>query len=342
MSRSAIKKNISKATRKPHAQRNRSRLPLAKASVLVITDGKPGMEVQCLGVAQALGAEPKVKRVAPRWLWRMLAPWGPPDPRDRVGAPWPDIAIATGRQSIPCMRALARAAGDETFTVVIQNPKTGSDTADLLCVPQHDRLSGPNVLTTLTSPHTFPPAALAKLRRRLPTVVTAMPAPRVTVILGGPNAVYDFSTGDISRLAAAVASLAKLGASFLITPSRRTPDDLLRAVLAATADAKRLVWDEAGKVSYEQLLAAGDLIVVTADSVNMTGEACATGRPVYVFKPSGGSPKFAWFHEALRQYGATRPLPKALNELENWSYDPLDAAATIAREIERRLGRQSD
>ena len=73
-----------------------------------------------------------------------------------------------------------------------------------------------------------------------------------------------------------------------------------------------------------------------SDSVNITGEACATGRPVYVFHPDGKSAKFDRFHDALRRYGATRPLPARFERLESWSYAPLDSATRIAREIERR------
>ncbi len=326
--------------RKPRSRRaapkHTAGTPLSNKSVLVITDGKPGMEVQCVGVAQALGAVPAINRVAPGWLWRMLAPWGPPDPSDRVRPPWPDIAIATGRQAIPAARALARDCDGQTYTVVIQNPRTGSGTADLICVPQHDRISGDNIITTLTSPHPFAPDVLTKLRKKPPAQIAALPRPRVAVILGGPNAVYRFSADDENRLSQSIAGLAKLGASFVITPSRRTPASLLKAVLAASKNAQRYIWADGDEVSYGHILASADQFVVTADSVNMTGEACASGKPVYVFKPSGGSAKFAWFHEALRQYGATRPLPERFKSLEKWSYEPLDAAATIAREIERR------
>ena len=72
----------------------------------------------------------------------------------------------------------------------------------------------------------------------------------------------------------------------------------------------------------------------------MVGEACATGRPVYVFEPEGGSAKFARFHEALRRHGATRPLPERFERLEVWSYAPLNSAETIAREIVRRWTRR--
>jgi len=318
--------------------------PLARKSLWVITDGKAGMEVQCVGVARALGIEPAVKRVTPGWLWRLLAPWGPPDPADRFGKqgsefapPWPDIAIATGRQSIPYIRALRRAAGPATYAVVIQNPKTGSGTADLICVPQHDGMSGKNVVTTLTAPHGFSPELLAKLRKKRVPEITALPRPQTMIALGGPNAVYRFTDADKARLAGAVSSLAELGSSFMITPSRRTPADLLEAVVNAAPAGRRLVWDGKGDNPYQLYLAHADQLIVTADSVNMVGEACATGRPVYVFMPHGGSGKFAWFHASLRQYGATRRLPDSFSGLESWSYAPLDSAAEIAREIEKRL-----
>jgi len=66
------------------------------------------------------------------------------------------------------MRALRRRAGVSTFTVVLQDPKTGLGTADVIWVPEHDRLRGANVFTTLTSPHSFTERRLAELRRAMP------------------------------------------------------------------------------------------------------------------------------------------------------------------------------
>lgn len=300
------------------------------------------MEVQVMGVAQALQTDVETKRVSPRGVWRWLAPWIGVDPRDRFGKdggqfspPWPDIALATGRLSIPALRAL-RKASPQTYTVIIQDPRTGANSADLIAVPAHDKLSGENVMHTLTAPHKFSLERLAALRQKIPKDIAELPAPRVTVILGGPNAVHGFTERDSERLGASLASLVDCGASFLITVSRRTPDHALNAVLEATARAPRLIWDGAEENPYENWLAHGDMFIVTADSINMTGEACATGKPVYVFHPTGGSAKFDRFHETLRRYGATRPLPERFEQLESWTYAPLDSASQIAAEIERR------
>lgn len=323
-------------------QQTREPGPLAGRRAWVISDGKAGMEVQVAGVAKALGCKEEIKRVSPRGPWRLLAPWAPIDPRERFGAPgsqfappWPDIALATGRLSIPAIRAVRKAAPN-TFTVVIQDPRTGTGTADLIAVPQHDRLHGDNVIHTLTAPHGFSPSRLARLRQHVPARIAQLPVPRVAVFLGGPNAKYRFGEAVIERFVGSLKSLASLGVSFLVTASRRTPAAMLNTLERALADAPRIVWSGDGDNPYEGFLAHGDFFIVTADSVNMTGEACATGRPVYVFDPDGGSQKFARFHDSLRRYGATRPLPARFSQLETWQYAPLDSADQIAREVERR------
>jgi mitochondrial fission protein ELM1 len=122
----------------------------------------------------------------------------------------------------------------------------------------------------------------------------------------------------------------------MITPSRRTPAEVTAYVREATDGLARLFWDGEGENPYPHFLAHADCFIAPADSVNMCGEPCATGKPVYVFEPEGGSAKFKRFHEALRRHGATRPLPAGSEKLETWSYPPLNSAETIAGEIARR------
>ncbi len=324
-------------------------LSLEGCRAWIISDGKAGHEIQCLGVAAALGVEAEIKRVAPRGLYKLTAPWGPVAPTERFGhsgsrfgPPWPAIAFATGRVTTPYIRALKRMARLQTYTVILLDSRTGASSADLFWVPEHDSRRGPNVITTLTSPHGFTPSRLAALRADMPPEIAALPAPRVAVLIGGPNGDYSYGAGDISRLAASLAGLAQNGASLMMTPSRRTPPGLIAALDAATAAMPRLLWSGAGDNPYPSFLAHADAFVVTADSVNMAGEAAATGKPIYIFTASGSSPKFARYHAALQAYGATRPLPDgARAALEQWTYAPLDSAHTIAAEITRRWARRA-
>ncbi|MFP3920394.1 MAG: mitochondrial fission ELM1 family protein [Dichotomicrobium sp.] len=311
----------------------------AGETVLILSDGKAGHLAMTRGVAAAMQRETRIVEVAPPAFWRWLAPRGPAPPdlqaiRRSIGDAWPAYVFAAGRLTIPYLRAIRRAAGERTFTVAFMDPRV-PDAADLVWLPEHDARRGDNVITTITSPHRFTPHRLAALRRDMPEAIGALPAPRIAVLLGGPGGGFRFSSPAIGRLAHTLRQFAGFGASFLVTPSRRTPPALLDAVKTATAGAPRLIWDGTGENPYPSFLACADAFLVTADSVNMTGEACATGRPVHVFMPEGGRAKFHGFHRALQETGATRPLPDDLSGLDVWHYEPIDSAGDIAAEIDR-------
>jgi mitochondrial fission protein ELM1 len=323
------------------------RTGVAGRSGWIISDGKAGNDVQSRGVFDALGLDYAVKRVDPTGIWKVLSPWGPVNPAERFGTPdsifhppWPDFAIAIGRLTTPYVRKLKALAGLATYTVILQNPRVSASTADLFWVPEHDMRRGPNVVTTLTAPHSFTAQRLQELRATLPGDIAALPSPRVAVLLGGPNGDFAYTEAALARLAAALRTLARQGAGLMITPSRRTPAAVTAFVRESTAGAQRLLWGGEGTNPYPAFLAHADAFIVPADSVNMTGEPCATGKPVYVFAPEGGSPKFTRFHEALRRHGATRPLPDPFERLESWSYAPLSSSDTIAAEIARRWAKR--
>lgn len=321
--------------------------PLAGAPAWIISDGKAGHEALARGVAEALGASVTIKLVAPSGLWKALAPWGPVAPAERFGdadsdfaPPWPRIAFAAGRTTTPYIRTLKRKAGLATYTVILMDSRTGPSTADLFWIPEHDRRRGPNVVTTLTAPHPFTAARLDSLRRSPDPAVAALPAPRVAVLVGGPNDRYRYTPAVNARLATLVRSMADLGAGLMLTVSRRTPKELVDALDMAVESASAIFFKGEGPNPYPQFLANADAFVVTADSINMVGEAAATGKPIFVFEPEGGAPKFSAFHAALRAKGVTRPAPDRLTALDGWTYAPLHAAETIAAEIVRRLERR--
>lgn len=318
-----------------------------QTSCWIFSDGKAGNLTQCVGVAEALGVDAEIKSVDPQGWSRLVAPYGRVARSERFGQagsrfapPWPDLAIACGRLTTPYIRALRKVSGLKTYTIVLLDPKTGANTADLFWVPQHDRRRGGNVVTTLTSPHRYSPQRLAALRAEVPADIAALPGPRIAMLIGGPNGDYRYRVEDEDRLIALLSDLARMPVGLMITCSRRTPPALAQRVDAATRGAARIFWDGAGANPYPQFLAQADAFFVTADSVNMVGEACATGRPVHVFFPRGGSAKFTRFHHSLHEHGATRPVVRADDVLQTWGYEPLYSAPVIAAEIRRRYLRR--
>ncbi len=314
----------------------------------IISDGKAGHEGQCRGVFEAMGLTYEVKRIQPGRLQQALAPYVPVARSERFGQPgstfappWPDFAIAAGRLTAPYIRALKPYARRTTYTIILQDPKVPLSTADLFWMPAHDPKRGANVITTTVAPHGFSPARLAALREAAPPAAfQSLPRPWVGVLVGGDGSSYRFTDADEARLAAALRSIAKLGAGLFITPSRRTPPTLVAAIAKATEEFPRFIWDGSGENPYAAILAHADRFVVTADSINMSGEPAATGRPIDLFTPSGGSDKFQRFHQALAQRGVTRPLSDEVTALEDWSYAPLYAADDIALAVAERWARR--
>lgn len=317
-----------------------ARTAVQGARLWVISDGKAGDEVQCLGVAERLGLAADVRRVRPRapFVWAM--PWGGIDPRERPGVaasplapPYPDIAIASGRRAVAYLRFIKRASCGQTFTVFLKDPRTGAGSADFLWVPAHDRLRGPNVLATLLSPHRISPDRLAAARAQPPYGLDRLPSPRVALLVGGDSQHFRFSDDDIARFSQQVAQLAGQGAVLMATASRRTPEKLVAALRDIVAGAGGFFWDGTGANPYVALLALADAIVVTADSVNMAGEAAASGKPLALFTPGGGSAKITQFLRGLEQAGALTPFDGTLPMLR---YDAIDSTPLIAAELARR------
>ncbi|HEY8564982.1 MAG TPA: mitochondrial fission ELM1 family protein [Beijerinckiaceae bacterium] len=313
---------------------------MRRISAWVLTDGKAGDEQPCLGVAEAMGLAPDKRHVRPRAPFAWLAPWGPIDPRDAperpsspISPPFPDLLIASGRRAVPYLRAVKRTSGAQTFTVFLKDPRSGSGTADLIWVSEHDALRGDNVIVTLTTPHRLSPDRLAAARAKPDPRLAALPAPRTAVLVGGDSRHHRFGPQDVERFLADLRSLAE-SASLMVTASRRTPPLLAEGLRPFAGDPRHFVWDGLGENPYLAILALADAVVATADSTNMIGEAAATGRPILVFEPSGGHAKIARFLDGLRRHGAVH---RFAGRLEGSPYAPLDSTPTIAQAVLERL-----
>ncbi len=307
----------------------------------VVTDGKAGMESQCLGLAEALGLVPEIRRIIPRFPWSALPPqlWAQPlgalSPEgDALAPPWPDLVIATGRATVAPAAAIKRQS-PATIVVQIQTPTIDPSRFDLVIAPSHDRLSGANVISTLGALHRVTAPLLAEAALAFRDRYDALPRPLIGVLIGGANRQYRMSAATAGRLGNLLAEVAESsGGGLAITPSRRTGDENMQAIAAPLAGLSADIWDGAGDNPYFGILALADALIVTSDSVNMVTEACATGKPVHVFDLDGGSAKFSRFHEAIRQQGMTRPFTGAL---ESWRYSPPDDMARAAAAVRKLL-----
>ena len=314
-------------------------------TVWAVTEGHIGTENQARGVAEELvGSGPGaviVKRIAVRAPWRWLPPALWPAPLmslgrngDSLEPPWPDVLISCGRRAAAPNLAVRKRSGGATLSVHIQRPYMPSDRFDLVIAPRHDGLDGANVHVTRAAVHRVTAERLAAGRRN--SAGRADPGRHaVTVLIGGSNRRHRLTAAIAARFGDRLAALCRRRPIDLrLTPSRRTHPAIVRILAEKLAGTGAEIWDGSGDNPYFDWLAIADTVVVTWDSVSMTSEALATGKPVYVLPLDGASRRIDRFHAGLQADGYTRLFDGAL---ERWDYETPDDTAAAAAAIRARL-----
>jgi mitochondrial fission protein ELM1 len=303
----------------------------------VLTDGRPGHISQTLGLAERLAGDPVVKRIRLRAPFRQASPFlGCAGARALaigsapIATPWPKLVITSGRQAIPLALMIRKATGQATPIVNVQDPGYFRRRFDLIVVPEHDRLSGPNILSTVGALGRVTPQKLAAAAAEFGPALAHLPRPRVAVLIGGANAIYRTPPDVAERIGSDLRRLADIGAGLMITFSRRTGPAMESAVRAQLAGADAVIWDGCGPNPYFAYLGLADHILATEDSASMISEAATTGKPISILPLVGGSPKFARFHDSMRARGVTRAFAGGL---DTWHYDPLDETGRAAQAV---------
>lgn len=313
-------------------------------TICAITDGRAGNVRQAVALARALQAG-SVERLAllPRAPWRWAAARRLPGSDHAYGpgftqllqAP-PALAIGCGRQAALALRQL-RARG--SAAVQILNPRINTRHWDLVIAPEHDGLSGSNVLTLLGSLNPVNDQWLGWGRAAF-AHFEQLPGPRTAVLVGGPT---DHARWDDAAMAASFVEVAaqvrSMGGSVLATTSRRTPPAVAQAMLDAFAGLPSVTWSDGGDGSnpYAGLLGWADRIVVTPDSVNLLSEACATRTPVAVMQAHSARGRMAQFQRSLCERGRLSASLAQLPERGD-TIEPLRETGRIATAVRQHLG----
>ncbi len=300
-------------------------MPMTK-SCWVLSESHAGMRNQAIGLAEALGLPYDIKTVRSNvpWGWLPATLWPLPLQLNADGGtfapPWPDVLISCGRRSVASALAIKRASGGKTFAIHIQQPQVNPKLFDLVIVPEHDRLRGPNVITMQGAIHRITPEKLAAAAAVPEPRFAHLPRPLVAVLVGGPTKRQkDFAPVITDLTTKLKQAVAQDGVGLAVTISRRTGaanEQILRDGLAGLP---AYIWDGQGDNPYLNMLAQADAIIVTGDSISMVSEACSTGKPVYIHEVDRGS-RFTPFFDYLYQNNMARVFE---GRIESWEYHSL-------------------
>ena len=292
-----------------------------RPTIWLLTDGQPGNRTQIEGLAAhlaVLGADVSIKRLqSNRWHMLGAALLGASglsiDKRrsDALAAPWPDMAIGTGRRSAPWVRHVKRLSGGRALAVQFgqkgANLMAGLDRA---FVAGHWRLPPhPRRETILTPPTGATKDRLAAAKAAEPALLDPALGPWLLLVLGGRCFDHDLPPALGRQIAQQAAdAAARLGGGLAIVSSRRSGAALEQAVRDAAPSALFFAWDRQPN-PFLALLASADAAIVTGDSESMAAEAIAAGLPAYLVPvPVRSSPRMAVERLAARLHGLGGPL----------------------------------
>ncbi len=293
--------------------------------IWAITNGTQGADTQCRGISTYLPGNMDLFHVAPACPWRWFAPFAPAMMNARTDSrfqnAWPDMVISVGRAPVPYARYIRKISKGKSFCVHLQHPHISPKYFDFIWAPLHDKIEGENIYKTLLSPHDIQAKDIKRAAQNLSFPTRKQGQSCAAILIGGPSNAYPFSITEMKQLAAKLAQIAAQDIFCIITLSRRSPAAFAHLLREALTPFDYYLWDGTGDNPYPALLGVADYVLTTEDSVNMTGEACIAGKPVYVFPLKGGKRKFHDFHTTLQERGMTRRFTGTLAPYPTQSYN---------------------
>lgn len=235
-----------------------------------ITDGKRGHENQSAGLFEALGRRISLdvidlptERCGRGW-WNFLLGRFPA----AEGLAPPDLIVAAGSRTHLSLLAAGRKTGAPT--VLMMAPALCLRRFFSLCViPQHDQVSGSNILTTTGALNRVRPGSKDSEKTGL-------------ILIGGPSAHHGWSSDEMVRQVRAVVE-ADPSIHWTLSTSRRTPRETTRPLIELARVQRNLEVLPIEETSPDWLpeqLSRAPRAWVSEDSVSMVYEALSSGAEV--------------------------------------------------------------
>jgi len=320
--------------------------------LLILSDGRPGHVRQSEAVAAQFknietqygraGMEypakivgvhfksPWRRRLFP-WFALFFIPWAQgrlrllgffftPESQKEILDSSADFVISAGAGLVPLNLCLAREARAKSIVVMKPAFPFNLFGYGLAVIPAHDRGLVPRrALRTLLAPNPIEREVLEASAHSFGACLRDPSRVKMAVFLGGPTRRYPMDIEAVQNLWRALEQIAPHTGDYVITTSRRTPEEVsrfLKASAPASRFCQRLVVEREDNRpdAVAAMMGLADILMVTEDSLSMISEAVSAGKKVVVLKLGEGlPPKHRRFQEILvRRRAASVATPEEL------------------------------
>ena len=308
-----------------------------KLKGILLTEGMHGMISQVEGLAKALDLDFIHEKIELDNLWKFIPPKLTPIQsfvfKNNIEKNF-DIIISCGRKSVIPSIYLKQKFKNKVMNIHIQDPKVSLDNFDYVVAPEHDSLSGKNVLISRGAIHYLRDGELEENKNYLKSQVNKEKL--VTLIFGGPNRYYKYDNQIIDEIFSKIKNnFINKGYQLIFIPSMRTPKTIIDKA-KDYFDESQIVITNVDKKAYLCSLKLADHIVVTCDSTSMISEAAMTGKPIYVAQVPAikKNDRFEKFFELFKSLNIIKDFE---NSLKVWNYEKLNETDKISRYIKEQF-----
>ena len=310
---------------------------MSKLKGILLTEGMHGMISQVEGLAKALDIDFIHEKIELDSLWKFIPPKLTPIQsfvfKNNIEKNF-DIIISCGRKSVIPSIYLKQKFKNKVMNIHIQDPKVSLDNFDYVVAPEHDSLSGKNVLISRGAIHYLRDGELEENKNYLKSQVNKEKL--VTLIFGGPNRYYKYDNQIIDEIFSKIKNnFINKGYQLIFIPSMRTPKTIIDKA-KDYFDESQIVITNVDKKAYLCSLKLADHIVVTCDSTSMISEAAMTGKPIYVAQVPAikKNDRFEKFFELFKSLNIIKDFE---NSLKVWNYEKLNETDKISRYIKKQF-----
>lgn len=290
--------------------------------IWIFSDSILGHEIQSRALASKISNEISLFHCGLRQPWLSFAPrilpgfgkniiWEKQKP-DSAKAP--DAIITCGRRMAAIGKFYKRLTNSKHIQIL--NPTDNPNKYDVIICPEHDRLNAANVISSKGSLHPITAFELLQYKKSCENNHESLNKKAISLFIGSPGKRFFKKMEDLASLIANQYPAHDL----YICGSRRTDKKFHEQIKKAFKQAQLCWIDESdGANPYLHLLANSDVLLVTADSINMVSEACATNKTVIVLAQNNASAKHKRFIQSLQgrlsEFGTRHSNPVPLDTL---------------------------
>ncbi len=310
---------------------------MTKLKGLLLTEGMHGMISQVEGLAKSLNLDFIHEKIEINNFWKLIPPKFTPIKsfvfKNNIDEDF-DIVISCGRKSVIPSIYLKKKFKNKIMNIHIQDPKVSLNNFDFIIAPEHDGLTGSNVLNSKGAIHYLTDDELSQNIDYLKPHIKKEKI--ATLIMGGPNKYYNFDEKSVEQIFLRIYNIfIKKNFQLIFIPSLRTPQNIID-LAKKYFDKNQLIITEVDKKAYLSALKLSNHIIVTCDSTSMISEAAMTGKPIYVAQmtPVKKNSRFRKFYELFKSLNIIKDLE---NSLETWDYNKLNETDRISGYIKEKL-----